>query len=103
VDFTARWCPHCIVNKKTSVEIESVRRKVEEYNVLMLRADYTDNDDRITEELERFQRSAIPMNLVYSSNPAEPPQLLPPTLTPGIVLEALAKAAGSPAEPSGSR
>jgi thiol:disulfide interchange protein len=103
VDFTARWCPNCIVNKKTSVEIESVRRNVEEYNVLMLRADYTDNDDRITAELERFQRSAIPMNLVYSPNPDEPPQLLPPTLTPGIVLEALEKAANSSRTPAGSR
>lgn len=103
VDFTARWCPNCIVNKKTSVEIESVRRKVEEYNVLMLRADYTDHDDRITAELERLQRSAIPMNLVYSPNPDEPPQLLPPTLTPGIVLAALEKAATSTRPPSGSR
>jgi len=31
--------------------------------------------------------------LVYPRNPAEPPQVLPEALTPGIVLDALARAA----------
>jgi len=95
VDFTADWCVTCQVNKKTSIEIESVAAKLKEINAVTLRADWTRSDDRIRSELEAFGRGGVPMVLIYSANPKEPPQLLPELLTPGIVLEALTRAAAS--------
>lgn len=89
VDFTADWCVTCQANKKTSIEIESVRKKLEEIGAVTLLGDYTLVPDDITQELKRFGRAAVPLVLVYPANPEKPPVELPALLTPGIVLDAL--------------
>jgi thiol:disulfide interchange protein DsbD len=93
VDFTAIWCVTCNVNKNTSIEVDSVRKKIKELNVLPLLGDYTKFPPDIFEELQRFGRAAVPLVLVYSKDPAKPPVELPVLLTPGIVLNALEEAA----------
>ena len=93
VDFTADWCMTCKVNKKTSIEIPSVREKLREINAVTLLGDYTLSDPEITQELRRWQRAGVPLVLVYSVNPDVPPRVLPELLTPGLVLEALEWAA----------
>ena len=61
-------------------------------NVLLLRGDWTNKDPKITAELARWNRSAVPFNLIYA--PSKPdPVILPELLTPGKVLDALAQAA----------
>jgi thiol:disulfide interchange protein DsbD len=93
VDFTANWCLTCQVNKKTSIEIDSVRQKLKELNVVTLIGDYTRKNPDITAELKHFERAGVPLVLVYSKDATQPPQILPAVLTPGIVLDALAQAA----------
>ena len=93
VDFTAKWCANCQINKKTSIEIEKVRQKLESISGITFKGDYTFYDSRITAQLQKFGRSGVPLVLVYAPG-AEPPILLPELLTPGIVLEALDKASG---------
>ncbi len=93
VDFTADWCVTCQANKKTSIEIDSVRDKLKEINAVPLLGDYTLIDPLITEELKRFGRAAVPLVLVYPKDSSKPPVELPAILTPGIVLDALDKAA----------
>jgi thiol:disulfide interchange protein DsbD len=88
VDFTARWCATCQTNKKFVFGAAEVNEMFARENVLALRADWTNRDAAITEELARWGRSAVPFNLLY--HPARPePTVLPEILTPGIVLEAL--------------
>jgi thiol:disulfide interchange protein len=93
VDFTAKWCVTCNLNKNTSIEIDSVRKKLKEINALPLLGDYTAFPPEITEELQRFGRAAVPLVLVYPKDPSKPPVELPALLTPGIVLDALDQAA----------
>jgi thiol:disulfide interchange protein DsbD len=93
VDFTADWCLTCQVNKKTSIEIPSVRKKLKEINAVALLGDYTHFPDTITAELNRFNRAGVPLVLVYPKNPEAQPIVLPEVLTPGIVLDALDRAA----------
>jgi thiol:disulfide interchange protein DsbD len=93
VDFTADWCLTCQVNKKTSIEIPSVRAKLKSMNAVTLLGDYTRFPDNITVELNRFNRAGVPLVLVYPKDPATPPIVLPEILTPGIVLDALDRAA----------
>jgi thiol:disulfide interchange protein DsbD len=93
VDFTADWCLTCQVNKKTSIEISSVRTKLKEINAVALLGDYTRLPADITEELNHFGRAGVPLVLVYPKNAEEPPIVLPEALTPGIVLNALERAA----------
>jgi thiol:disulfide interchange protein len=94
VDFTADWCVTCQANKKSSLEIASVRQKLKDLNAVALLGDYTREDPRIAEELKRYQRAGVPLVLVYPSGKAAEPIVLPSLLTPGIVLDALEKASG---------
>ncbi len=88
VDFTARWCATCQTNKQVVFGSEEVRRFFRDEGVVPLKADWTSADPRITAELAKWGRSAVPFNLVYL--PGEPePRPLPELLTPSIVLEAL--------------
>jgi thiol:disulfide interchange protein DsbD len=96
VDFTAKWCTTCRVNKATSLEIPSVRAKLKEMDAVALLGDYTKFSADIAAELARFGRPGVPLVLVYPADVSQPPQVLPALLTPGIVLEALNKSA--PAE-----
>ena len=93
VDFTADWCLTCQVNKKTSIEIPSVRAKLKEGNAVALLGDYTHFPENISAELNRFNRAGVPLVLVYPKTPTTPPMVLPEILTPGIVLDALGRAA----------
>jgi thiol:disulfide interchange protein DsbD len=93
VDFTADWCLTCLLNKKSSIEIDSVRKKLREINAVSLIGDYTRKNPDITAELKRFERAGVPLVLVYSKDASKSPQLLPAVLTPGIVLDALDQAA----------
>ncbi len=93
VDFTADWCLTCQVNKKTSLEIASVRAKLKSMNAVALLGDYTRFPENISEELNRFNRAGVPLVLVYPKDAAAPPIVLPEILTPGIVLAALDRAA----------
>jgi thiol:disulfide interchange protein len=88
VDFTARWCATCQANKKVVFGSEEVRRRFRELGVVVLRGDWTSRDAAITAELVRWNRSAVPFNLVYLPGHAEPSPL-PELLTPGIVLDAI--------------
>jgi thiol:disulfide interchange protein DsbD len=96
VDFTADWCLTCQVNKKTSIEIPSVRAKLKSLNAVALLGDYTHFPDNITTELSRFNRAGVPLVLVYPKDAAAPPIVLPEILTPGIVLDALDHAGAHP-------
>jgi thiol:disulfide interchange protein DsbD len=93
VDFTADWCLTCQVNKKTSIETSSVRAKLKSMNAVALLGDYTHFPENISAELNRFGRAGVPLVLIYPKNPATPPIVLPEILTPGIVLDALDRAA----------
>jgi thiol:disulfide interchange protein/DsbC/DsbD-like thiol-disulfide interchange protein len=89
VDFTADWCVTCQANKKTSLEIASVRKKLEEIGAVALLGDYTLRDDAILAELQRWGRAGVPLVLVYPRDESEQPRVLPELLTPGVVLDAL--------------
>ncbi|MCW5548036.1 MAG: thioredoxin family protein [Opitutaceae bacterium] len=88
VDFTARWCFTCQTNKAAVFGSAEVLRYFAEHNIVALKADWTNKDPRITTELAKYQRSAIPFNLIWLPGRTEP-VILPELLTPGIVLDAL--------------
>jgi len=93
VDFTADWCTTCRLNKEFAIEIPSVRAKLNAINATAFVGDYTHTPDGITAELKRYNRAGVPLVLVYPKNPDAQPIVLPEVLTPGIVLDALDRAA----------
>ena len=88
VDFTARWCATCRLNKAVVFGSGEVLDFVREENVALVKADWTNEDPAITRRLTELKRAAVPVNLVYLPG-EENPNILPETLTPGIVLKAL--------------
>jgi thiol:disulfide interchange protein/DsbC/DsbD-like thiol-disulfide interchange protein len=88
VDFTARWCATCQTNKRIVFSSDEVKRVFRERNIATLKADWTNRDPAITAELRKWNRSAVPFNLLYLPGDDEP-IVLPELLTPGVVLEAL--------------
>ena len=91
VDFTAKWCLTCKSNKRFAVDIPAVRARLKALNAVAFRADNTNPNPLIAAELKRFERAGVPLVLVFPADVSKPPIILPEILTPGIVLEALAK------------
>jgi thiol:disulfide interchange protein DsbD len=89
VDFTARSCLTCQINKATSLEIDSTRAKLRQIGAVALVGDYTREDPEIGRQLRLYNRSGVPLVLVYSKDASKPPEVLPTLLTPSIVLDAL--------------
>jgi thiol:disulfide interchange protein DsbD len=96
VDFTADNCLNCQVNKATSLEIPDTRAKLKEINAVALLGDFTDADQRIAKVLQEYGRPGVPLVLVYPKRAEAEPLVLPPILTPKIVLNALEEAARNP-------
>ena len=93
VDFTARWCVTCQTNKATVFSSGKVIQKLTDLEVVLLKADWTHQDPEISQALSKFNRSAVPFNLVYGPAKAEP-LILPEILTPGTVLDSLDEVSG---------
>ncbi len=90
VDFTASWCLSCQVNERVALNRSEVVHAFQAANVVLLRADWTRQDPAITQALTALGRSGVPVYALYT--PGQPsPQLLPQVLTPGIVIDAVAK------------
>ncbi|MEC8067306.1 MAG: thioredoxin family protein [Pseudomonadota bacterium] len=81
VNFTADWCITCKINEKVAFSGQEVAKFVESKGILMLKADWTMQDQTIAKELEMHGRSGVPLYLMYTpQNPLEPKKL-PQTLT----------------------
>ena len=71
VDFTATWCATCQVNKSRAYN-GKVQALFSKYNVLALKADYTNYDPRISTVLAQLKRRAVPVNALYRPGQSEP-------------------------------
>lgn len=90
VEMTAAWCITCKVNHATSLNIDSTKSLFSDNNVHYLIGDWTNQDAEITQYLERYGRSGVPLYVYYGPRDpdyGERPEavVLPQILTPGIV------------------
>jgi thiol:disulfide interchange protein len=95
VDYTATWCPTCIVNKKVALEVQSVRQRMRELGVYPIKADYTKQPPEMTRELAKHNAQAVPLNIILPACRPEQPIILPSVLLPNTVLEKLDQAGPS--------
>jgi len=64
VKFTAKWCLTCQTNELTFM-LPSVARLFQEYDILPLKADWTDGDPEITEKLRSLGRNGVPVYAIF--------------------------------------
>jgi thiol:disulfide interchange protein DsbD len=88
VDFTARWCATCQLNKHVVFGSQAVLDALVRDHVALLEADWTNRDPAITAELTKYGPPAVPLDLLYLPGHSDP-IVLPKLLTPDIVLDAL--------------
>ncbi len=86
VDFTAKWCLSCQVNKRVYSEPE-VMRAILDQDIALLRADWTKRGPDILQALQSYDREGVPLNIFYPGNKSEP-VILPEILTKDAVLHA---------------
>lgn len=83
VDVTASWCLTCQVNEKTVLNRTDIKALFKDKNISVLVADWTKKDAEITRYLATFNRSGVPVYILYL--PGQSPQVLPSILTPEII------------------
>ena len=93
VDFTAAWCVTCKVNETLVLEKEKTKQLFLDTNTAFLVADWTNKNDEIARELERYGRAGVPLYLVFSSDEnSVRAEVLPQVLTYDVVKEAIGRA-----------
>ena len=88
VNFTAAWCITCKVNEITVLKTNRVREAFAGKNIKYMEGDWTREDPVITEALERFARTGVPLYLLYPADGGNA-RILPQILTEGILLRAI--------------
>ncbi len=93
VDFTADWCITCKTNKLVALSRDGFLDAVDKYDVALLQADWTNEDPDISRVLRSFNRSGVPLYILYPANPTAEPVVLPQILTQSMVISAMAETA----------
>lgn len=88
VDFTARWCATCQVNRRLAIDTSEVQEAFKKNNVAFLVADWTNRDAVIASELAAHDRAGVPLYLMYPAD-GGPPEVLPQLLSAGLIVRAV--------------
>ncbi len=86
LDFTARWCATCQVNKRVYHQPDVIAA-LQQNNIVLLRADWTKKDPLIAQELKKYGREGIPFNVLLKPN--QPPIIFSELLTGNEIVNAL--------------
>jgi thiol:disulfide interchange protein len=71
---------------------QKVLDRLEKLNVLLIQADNTDKLQSINDDLKRYGRANLPVNLVVPANPDAPIIVMPEIFGPEEALQALEEA-----------
>lgn len=89
VNLTADWCLTCLANERVTLDTEEVERAFDTYGIATLKGDWTHRDPEITQLLEDYNRSGVPLYLWFPANHQGPGQVLPQILRKQALLEQL--------------
>lgn len=67
IDFTADWCLTCQFNEKFLLNTDRFKTFVAENNILLYKADLTDDNPLLIKALEAYGRDSIPAYIYYSN------------------------------------
>ncbi|MFK7839449.1 MAG: protein-disulfide reductase DsbD family protein [Bdellovibrionales bacterium] len=90
VEMTAAWCITCKVNNKVAINIDSTKKVFANNNVRYLVGDWTNQDPKITQYLNKYGRNGVPIYVFYGEKDNQTgqrpeAQILPQILTPNSI------------------
>lgn len=89
VNFTASWCITCLVNERLAFNQPEAMTAFKDNNVALFKADWTSYDPVITKALESFNRSGVPLYVLYPADLKAEPIILPQVLNAGEITKAV--------------
>lgn len=90
INMTADWCITCKVNEHVAFSSDKLKQKFDEDSIHYMVGDWTNKNTEILMYLNKYQRSGVPLYVVYAGN--QYVSVLPQILTADIVIEELNKA-----------
>jgi len=88
VNATAAWCITCKVNERVALRDAKIAETFKEQGITYLVADWTNRDNEITEWLERYGRSGVPLYVYYPADGGKE-IVLPQLLTTSTILDTI--------------
>ncbi|TLU67229.1 hypothetical protein FE810_02805 [Thalassotalea litorea] len=90
VNMTADWCITCKVNEQVAFADQEVQAALQSESVNYLVGDWTNKNGEILNFLQQYQRSGVPLYVIYAGDTYE--KVLPQILTADMVIEAINQA-----------
>jgi thiol:disulfide interchange protein DsbD len=85
INFTAAWCITCKVNEAVAFS-DKVFNTFEDKNITYLKADWTNRNSEIASQIEKYNRSGIPL-YIYWDKTLDEPMVLNEILTENYLME----------------
>ena len=83
---TASWCITCKINEATSLRTARAMEHFKKEGIVVMKADWTNQDKEISDFLRGFDRQGVPLYIFYPKGDAEP-RILPQILTPYLLVD----------------
>lgn len=87
INLTADWCITCLANERVALGTEEVENAVKDLGVVALKGDWTNYDADITELLNEYGRSGVPLYLWFPAGHEGKAIVLPQLLTKNMLLD----------------
>jgi thiol:disulfide interchange protein DsbD len=89
IDLTADWCLTCLANERVTLSKTEVESVFDAYKVATLKGDWTNRDPKISQLLEEYGRSGVPLYLWFPAKRVGKADVLPQLLTPSLVIDTI--------------
>ncbi|CAA0078470.1 Thiol:disulfide interchange protein DsbD [BD1-7 clade bacterium] len=89
VDLTADWCITCLANESSTLNTVEVQQAFKDAGIVYMVGDWTQPNPEITALLDEYNRSGIPLYLMYPPIANAPAVILPQILSKGAILDAI--------------
>ncbi len=92
INLTADWCVTCLTNEAVVLSTNEIEQAFKTYNIATLKGDWTNGDPAITELLQQYQRSGVPLYLWFAPNNTDRAVILPQLLRKKHLLDEFKRA-----------
>ena len=87
INLSADWCITCLVNERIAMG-KNFYNALEANNIVYLKGDWTNKDPEITQILNQYNRTGVPLYLLFPKGPGDA-QILPQLLTSDSLIDYL--------------